>query len=209
MSQRNPMNERYTTDKHSGGVSRKSASSAKPKSTAAASVVMGTKKKKSSKPKVDKRSQKREQRNKEYEIERKYGDPPGKKFKVLKKMWIGFLIASVITVALSFAVSKIEGSPEWLPMAFLIAAYACIIVTLYLDLGQIRKMRKQYAARMLASQTKESRAEQKRQKAAQRQAAKEEALRREEEEKRRKDAKASSANMSFGGKVKSFFKLNK
>ena len=86
MSQRNPMNERYTTDKHSGGVSRKSASSAKPKSTAAASVVMGTKKKKSSKPKVDKRSQKREQRNKEYEIERKYGDPPGKKFKVLKKM---------------------------------------------------------------------------------------------------------------------------
>lgn len=208
MSQRNPMNERYTTDKHSGGVSRKSASSAKLKSSAAASVVMGTKKKKTKKP-VDKRAQKREQRNKEYEAERRYGDPPGRKFKILKRLWIIFLIASVVTVALSFGVSRIDGAPEWMPMAFLIAAYACIIITLYLDLGQIRKMRKRYAAQMTAAQTKESRAEQKKRKAEARLAAKEEEKRREEEEKKRAEAKSTRANMSFSGKVKSFFTFKK
>ena len=70
-------------------------------------------------------------------------------------------------------------------MAFLIAAYACIIVTLYLDLGQIRKMRKRYAAQMSAAQTKESRAEQKKRKAAQRKAAKEAEEKRKEEEERK------------------------
>lgn len=207
MSQRNPMNERYTTEKHSGGVSRKSASSAKLKSSAAASVVMGGKKKKPSKPAVNKREKKREQRNKEYEAERRYGDPPGKKFKIYKKLWVGFLIASVVTVALSFAFSKFENGPEWLPTAFLIAAYVCIIITLYLDLGKIRRMRKAYAAQMAAAQTKESRAEQKKQKAAARAAAKEEEKKRAEEELKRKEAKAARAEMSFTGKVKSFFKV--
>lgn len=207
MSQRNPMNERYTTDKHSGGVSRKSASSAKLKSTAASSVVIGGKKKKASKPTVSKREKRREQRNKEYEAERKYGDPPGKKFKIFKRLWLGFLIASVVTVAFSFVVSRIEGAPEWLSMAFLIAAYVCIIVTLYLDLGKIRRMRKTYAAQMSAAQTKESRAEQKKQKAAARAAAKEEEKKRAEEEVKRREAKAIRAEMSFSGKIKSFFKF--
>ena len=98
-----------------------------------------------------------------------------------------------------------------MPMAFLIAAYACIIVTLYLDLGKIRRMRKEYVAKMTASQTKESRAEQKKRKAAERQAAKEAEAKRAEEEKKRAEEKASGkatrANMSFGGKVKSFFNL--
>lgn len=117
MSQRNPMNERYTTESKSGGVSRKSASSAKPKSNAAASVVIGTKKKKpakgSKKAPLTKREQKRRERDKQYEAEKRYGDPPTKKFKICKRMWIGFLIASVVTVAMSFALSnpaKEEGS---------------------------------------------------------------------------------------------------
>lgn len=217
MSQRNPMNERYTTESKSGGVSRKSASSAKPKSNAAASVVIGTKKKKpakgSKKAPLTKREQKRRERDKQYEAEKRYGDPPTKKFKICKRMWIGFLIASVVTVAMSFVASKIENIPQWAPTGFLIAAYACIIVTLYLDLGQIRKMRKQYVAQMMASQTKESRAEQKRERRAQREAEKQAELQRIEDEKKREEkkaqAKATRANMSFGGKVKAFFTLNK
>ncbi len=70
-------------------------------------------------------------------------------------------------VAMSFVASKLEGLPEGSSMFFLIAAYACIIITLYLDLSKIRKLRKQYAAQMAAAQTKESRAEQKKRKAAQ------------------------------------------
>lgn len=209
MSQRNPMNERYTTDAKAGGSSRKSAASAKPKSSAASSVVMGSKKKKAPQTKNDKRAAKREQRNKEYEAERKYGDPPTKKFKIAKKLWIGSLIGSVLTVALSFATSKFEDAPEWLPMACLIAAYVFIIVTLYLDLGVIRKQRKQYAAHMAAIQTKENRAEEKKRKREARLAAKEEEKRREEEEIKRKEAKASRSEMSFSGKIKEFFKLNK
>ncbi len=217
MSQRNPMNERYTTEAKAGGVSRKSASSAKPKTAAASSVVMGTKKKKpakgSNKQPQSKREQKRRERDKQYEAEKRFGDPPTKKFKICKRLWIGFLIASVITVAFSFVASKIEGAPAWFPTGFLIAAYACIIVTLYLDLGQIRKMRKQYVAQMMASQTKESRAEQKRERRAQREAEKQAELKRIEDEKKREEkkaqAKATRANMSFAGKVKSFFTLNK
>lgn len=209
MSQRNPMNERYTTEKKRAGNSRKSAASAKPKSTAAASVVQGTKKKKKAVSRTDKRAQKREARNKEFEAERKYGDPPGKKFKLMRKLWIGFLIASVVTVALSFVANKIEGAPDWLAMAFLIAAYVCIIATLYLDLGKIRRMRKEYAAKMAAAQTKESRAEQKRRKAAQRKAEKEAEEKRIEDEKKRAQEKSTRAGMSFAGKVKSFLKVKK
>lgn len=116
MSQRNPMNERYTTEAKAGGHTRKSAASAKPKSSAAASVVMGSSKKKPAKnaknqPK-SKRERKREERNKQYEAERRYGDPPTRAFKIAKRMWIGFLVASVVTVALSFVASRIEGLPE-------------------------------------------------------------------------------------------------
>lgn len=216
MSQRNPMNERYTTEAKAGGHTRKSAASAKPKSNAAASVVIGAPKKKAAKGKGSKapqtkREKKREERNRQYEAEKKYGDPPTRQFKIVKRLWIGFLAASVVTVALSFGVSRVEGAPEWMPMAFLIAAYVCIIVTLYLDLGKIRKMRKQYVAQMSSMQTKESRAEQKKRKAAQRQAAKEAEAKRAEEEKKKAEARANSkaarADMSFGGKVKSFFNL--
>lgn len=119
------------------------------------------------------------------------------------------MIASVVTVALSFAASKVEGFPEWSPLAFLIAAYACIIITLYLDLGQIRRMRKKYVAQMAAMQTKESRAAQKKKKAMQRQAAKEAEQKRIEEEEKKAQQKAAKANLSLAEKVKSFFSLKK
>lgn len=185
MSSRNPMNERYTTDKYSGGKSRKSAASAKPKSKAASSVVMGSKKKKPA-TRSEKRDQKRQARDKEYRAERQYGDPPTARFKRLKKLWIGFLICSIFMVVLSFVCNKVEGMPEWSAMVFLGGAYLCIIITLYLDLGKIRKERKAYAAKMAAAHTKESRAQEKKRKAAQREKqkkAEEEQLKKQEEAK--------------------------
>lgn len=188
MSSRNPMNERYTTDKKAGGKSRKSAASAKPKSKAASSVVKGGKKKTVSK--VDKRAKKREARDKEYQAERKYGDPPTKRFKRLKKIWIGFLVASIFMVAMSFFCSKMADSlPSWSPMLFLGLAYVCIIITLYIDLGKIRKERKAYAAKMAAMQTKESRAAEKKRKAQER-----EAKKKAEEERQKKQQEGNNTS---------------
>ena len=85
MSQRNPMNERYTVENKRGGNTRKSAASAKLKSKAGASVVKASPKKKKAAKGTDKRAQKREARTKAYEAERKYGDPPTKKFKMMKR----------------------------------------------------------------------------------------------------------------------------
>ena len=203
MSSRNPLNERYTTDLKKGGKSRKSAASAKPKSAAAASVVKASKKKKPV-SKAEQRAKKRDAKNKEFEAERAYGDPPTKKFKIMKRLWIASLVLAVIMVGLSFAASKIEGAPEWSGMFFLVAAYVFIIATLYIDLGQIRRMRKKYVAQMSSLQTKESRAMQKKKRAAQRKAEKEAEEKRIEDEKQREELRAKRADMTFVEKVKSF-----
>lgn len=172
MSSRNPMNERYTTERK-GGKSRKSAASVKPKKSVASGVVTGTKKKNKA-AKTTKREQKRKVRDKEYEAERRYGDPPTKSFKKLRKLWIIFLILSIVFVGLSFASSKLGNLPEWVAMFFLGAAYFSIIVTLYIDLGKIRRARREYAAKMMAAQGKEVRAQQKKLKAELRKKEKEE-----------------------------------
>lgn len=201
MSQRNPMNERYTTEQKSGGSSRKSAASAKPKSSAAASVVQGVKTKKTKKDAPKKNNERRQQREKQYEAEKRYGDPPWKKFKIVKKIWIACLVVSVVMVALSFACSKLENVPEFAPTACLISAYVFIAITLYLDLGQIRRMKKKWVAIMSSSQTKEGRAEQKRIKAQERQAAKEAAKKEAEAKKNAKDKPQNPVVDKF----KSFF----
>ncbi|MDO5329695.1 MAG: hypothetical protein Q4E88_06365 [Coriobacteriia bacterium] len=205
MSQRNPMNERYTTDKKRSGNTRRSAASAKPKSAAASTVTTGVKKKGKAAPKSNKREQRRRERDKAYAAERKYGDPPTKQFKRIRKIWIGFLVGAIVCVAISFAASKIDFFPEGSAMVFLIGAYACIIITLYLDFGKIRKMRREYAQRMDASQSKESRAEEKKRKAAARAARKEEEAKREAEEKEK--AKMKSAPLK--DKLKLFFTTRK
>lgn len=202
MSSRNPMNERYTLDKK-GGKSRKSAASSRPKSKAASSVVKGSKKK--TMTRQEKRAKKKELRDKEYQAERKYGDPPTKRFKRLKRLWIGFLIGSIGMVCLSFAASKVDGAPQWLALMFLGLAYACIIVTLYLDLGKIRKERKAYAARMAASQAKEVRAAEKKRKAALREQAKKQA----EDEKNKTDNSEKYGVDIITDKIRNFHPFKK
>lgn len=199
MSQRNPMNERYTTDKKSVGHSRRSAASAKPKSSAAASVVQGVKTKKSKTQASSKSNSRRQQRERQYEAEKRFGDPPWKKFKIMKRLWIASLVISVLSVASSFAIGKIENISEWVPTGCLIMAYVFIVITLYLDLGQIRKMKKRWIELMSSSQTKEGRAEQKRIKAQERQAAKEAAQKKAEEAN-----KPASDKSSAFDKVKTF-----
>ena len=58
MSQRNPMNERYQSEEHTG-VSRKSAASAKPKAKAAASVIVQSSEKSPQQKKAERKEEKR------------------------------------------------------------------------------------------------------------------------------------------------------
>ena len=153
MTQRNPNNQRYQQDKRTG-VSRKSASSAKPKNKAANSVVMGSNKK--TKTKQETKADKRAARAKERERERRYYTPPTQHFKNLKKLWWACLGGAIVCTLVSWFGRN--ALPQQVSFGVLIAAYAFIILALYLDLGVMRKERRKYAAEMEASKSKEARA---------------------------------------------------
>lgn len=106
MSQRNPQNQRYINRDENYGKSRKSAASAKPKSNAAASVRTVSAKNKSKVQKTSKRQRSKQERDRQYQAEQRYGDPPTKKFKMFKRIWLIGLIFAVVFILLAFAISK-------------------------------------------------------------------------------------------------------
>ena len=147
MSQRNPMNERYTNDKKSGAT-RKSAASAKPKAKAAASVTMGTKKKTSQERKAAQKAARKEEAARQKELDRKYYKPDTEQYKKLRRIWWLALIGAVVCTAGSWFLRGVQ--PDWLAMACLFAAYALIIFAFYIDFSKIRKERRAYQQRMVA-----------------------------------------------------------
>lgn len=155
MSQRNPMNERYTTEAHQG-VSRKSAASAKPKAKAAASVTYGSPKKSKQERKAEQKEARRAETERQREIDRKYYKPDTERYKKLRRLWWVSLIGAVVSVAASWMLRGTQ--PEWAAFVFLIAAYALIIFAFYLDFSKIRKERKAYQTRMVAKELEEEKA---------------------------------------------------
>ena len=154
MSQRNPMNERYTNDKRAN-VSRKSAASAKPKTKAAGTVTVTG----SSKPAKDKKQLQKEARKAEQarqrEIDRKYYKPDTERYKKLRRYWILSLAAAVVCVILSWLLRPVE--PEWIAMVCLFLAYGFVIFAFYIDFSKIRKERKAYQDRMVALEAEQAR----------------------------------------------------
>lgn len=161
MSQRNPMNERYTTEGHTGKT-RKSASSAKPKMKVAGTVVEQAAKKTKQQRKAEAKAERKKQQARQREIDRKYYTPDTQRYRNLRKLWWAFLIGGIICVAVSFLAR--EQLPDMVAMVILFAAYAFIIAAFYVDLSKIRKERQAYQARMVAQEE----AEAKRAKAAER-----------------------------------------
>ncbi len=147
MSQRNPMNERYQTDKHKG-VSRKSAASAKPKSEAAASVTYGSAKKTPKDRKAEQKARRKEEAARQREIDKKYYTPDTERYKKLRRIWWLSIIGAVVFTAASWFLRGVE--PEWLAFACLILAYVLIIFAFIIDFSKIRKERKEYQTRMIA-----------------------------------------------------------
>lgn len=147
MSQRNPMNERYTTDSHRG-TTRKSAASAKPKSKAAASVTVGTKKKTPAERKAAQKAARKAEQEKQRELDRKYYKPDTERYKKLRRTWWLSLGGAVLCVCASWALRGVQ--PEWMAIAALFLAYALIIFAFYIDFSKIRKERMAYQKRMAA-----------------------------------------------------------
>lgn len=147
MSQRNPMNDRYTAEKHAGST-RKSAASAKPKSKAAASVTYGSAKKTPKERKDEQKALRKKEAARQRELDRKYYKPDTERYKKLRRLWWVSLGGAVVSTALSWLLRGVE--PAWIAMAFLILAYALIIAAFYIDFSKIRKERRAYQSKMFA-----------------------------------------------------------
>lgn len=195
MTRRNPLNERYQEDAHTGRT-RKSAASAKPKTQAGTTTHAPAPK--------SKKQKKEEAREREMKMERKRRimsddsgngyDVPTPEFKKLKHRWWGVLIAAIITTALAFAAST-SADFAWLSMALLVASYVLIIIAFYIDLGPIRRLRKSYFGSLNMDKSKAARAEQKRRMAAAR-------IQEKEAEEKYNDAKAEEQRKKEERKAK-------
>ncbi len=160
MSQRNPMNERYTTEKHAG-TTRKSAASAKPKTKAAATVTMGTSKKTPQQRKAEQKAARKAEQERQRELDRKYYKPDTERFKKLKRIWWASLAGAIVCTILSWVFRNVQ--PTWISFICLFGAYALIIFAFYLDFSKIRKERRAYQERMVALEEAQSKKERKQQ----------------------------------------------
>lgn len=156
MSQRNPMNERYTSEERSG-VSRKSAASAKPKAQAAASVIVKTAEKTPQQKKAERKAERKKAQAEQRELDRKYYTPDTKRYKTLRRWWWITLIGAIACTALSFLGRELM--PDAVAMGVLFAAYALIIIAFYIDLSPIRKERRAYQERMIIEEERQKKAE--------------------------------------------------
>lgn len=163
MSQRNPMNERYQSDKRQG-TTRKSAASAKPKSKAAASVTYSAPKKDPKAKKAELKAQRKAASERQREIDAKYSKPDTERYKKLRRIFWASMIAAVVCVAASWLLRTVQ--PEWLAMGALILGYVFIIFAFYIDLSKVRKERGAYQTRMLALEIEEQKQKEKAERAA-------------------------------------------
>ena len=151
MTQRNPMNDRYQSDTPKGQTKR-SASSLKPKTKAASSVYIRS----NEKTPQEKKAIRKEQRQKQRELDSRYYNPPTEEYKKLRRMWWVFLIAAIILTALAMIIPNMFPDYTSLTWVFLIPAYICIFIALWLDSSKIRKVRQAYQQKMLKKHSKEA-----------------------------------------------------
>lgn len=179
MSQRNPMNDRYTVERQ--GQTRKSAAAAKPKSARAATIRdPAPKTRKQKKLEQEERAAKQKQRA--YTTTARYEDT--QEYRRLRHIWWGFLIAAICLTGSSFLISaNTEYLQTFLPenvigiatIVIMVAGYAFIILAFYLDLSRINKGRRAWKARVQNDNSKEARAKQKQARAEERERQREEA----------------------------------
>lgn len=154
MSQRNPMNERYTSEDRRG-TTRKSAASAKPKSKAASSVTVVPGKKVKTKQEI--KAEQREEERKRREFNNRYYKPDTLRYKRLRIVWWVLLVLAIGCCALAFVGQ--DFLPGQVGVVVLVLTYVFLIAAFVIDLWPVRKERNAYQARMREVEAKREKAE--------------------------------------------------
>lgn len=147
MSQRNPMNERNTQEGSKKGVTRKSASAAKPKRAAAASVHVVEKT--AAEKKAIAKAERKKANDRQREIDSKYYAPPTAEYKRMRIIWWGVIALAIVVTAAAFLLQN--NLPEPVVLGMLIAGYFLIFVAIYIDFVKLRKIRRAYQEKMMNS----------------------------------------------------------
>lgn len=162
MTQRNPLNERYTSDKQLGKT-RKSAASAKPV-TERASMVHDP----APKTKKEKKAEQKERERRRAERRGVVSGPngpnvyevPTDEYKMWRRRWWIALIIGIAFAVPGFFFRQL-GWPEWSIFVSLGLSWTALIIALWIDLGKMRKIRKRYNSGVIDGNTKAARAQQK------------------------------------------------
>ena len=152
MTQRNPMNERYTGDGPSGAT-RKSAASAKPKTKAASSVTITSAAQSPKEKKLIEKQKRKEAQERQRELDRKYYNPTTERYKKLRRLWWILIGGAILCTIVSFVCQQMLDPA--ICMVILVGAYACIIAAFYIDFSKIRKERTRYQQEMVKLEEKE------------------------------------------------------
>ena len=157
MTQRNPMNERYTGE-HKGGSTRKSAASAKPVSKAASSVRMAPTKpekkgffaKRTSEEKQAHKEERKQERE-EAAVERKTGRararaiqrfvPDTPQFKELNRKRIIFSAIGLVGMVIAILLSLFMSQNQIVPIVVMIIAWIFFFISVRIDTRQLRPLR--------------------------------------------------------------------
>ncbi|MGI6105258.1 MAG: hypothetical protein ACOYD7_03585 [Raoultibacter sp.] len=170
MSQRNPMNDRYSEENK--GKTRKSAASAKPKAKAASSVRMqGTAPAKQTKAqKKEAKAQRRAEEKSVREFEGRNYAPNTPEYKNWRKAWWASIIFAGIFLASSFIIQNYFPENGEVYITVLIGTYVFIAFGLWIEFWKLRRMRNAHYESLKSVQTKEQRQKEKEQKKAEREA---------------------------------------
>lgn len=142
MTTRNPFNERYTEDDHSGKT-RKSAASAKPKSRAGSTVYVQS----SKKTEKEKRAERKEMQRETRANERRYYNPDTPEYKKWRKIWWITIGCAIALAAAAFFVNAYSSEPlmVYIPLGI---SYVFIVAAIIIDVTRMKRERKRYAFAM-------------------------------------------------------------
>lgn len=156
MSQRNPMNERYTSEertRHNAQVGR--LGQAQGQGRRLGHREIGEEDARAAQGRGEGR--RKAAAAKQREVERKYYKPDTPRYKRLRLIWWILLIAAIGCTTLSFVGQ--QSLPPQVAVVTLILAYVFIIAAFVLDFWKIKKERVAYQERMLALEEKNAKAE--------------------------------------------------
>ena len=154
MSQRNPMNERYTGEDRAGKT-RKSAASAKPSSRAAASVRVespssGKKGRTKAGQKASNKAKRRSAEAERYSL-REFDSPEYKKW---RNIWWSTIIGAMVLTGVSLFL--FNGIGTSFGIVALVAGYALLAASIIIDIKKVRKLRNEHYAFVKEDRSKEA-----------------------------------------------------